>query len=572
MPLVLPLPHPLDEGFPRPERGAELTAAIAGAGAGATISLQTGTYTGAFSITNKTNLTLKAAPGARAVITLRDTRFIVPNALWSTTATPDVWSIGEVIGLTVWRGKQKILVCEDDASFDQLVAAKIQCVRRLASSTLIYLEGANPNNTVLYISASDSAALACFGCTGLTLHGLNIWFGGAQGINFDDGNPCSNVLVNECTILGGKDAIRSKNGASSDMTYRRNWLVGFNDDRWYYRDVKGNANMEGSAIASGGTNQLAEENFVQCWFNGIGMGPPVAGTSVNCIVRRNAMIDLDDDAFEFDAKVDGGAIQENLLINGFVGWSFSPRQYNIAADPIVCDWNTLQCEKSPLEERDIPGSQFFGQATKLNSHPAGTAARYLTFTNNTVTSFNDTFRLAPSSQDTYPSDIIVTDNIISGRFGPIVRNTGSAAAGNSFQRNHYWLQTPGEFSRNFAVDIAEGQSISYATFALAKAGPEVTAAGWETTGASGDPLFAIPGQPSSLRKGTPVAAGRGAWTNRPFSISSVTPLATGWILIRGDGFDSLGTGLGEFENPIVVSYTTAFARALIRRPGGRRPW
>ena len=561
--MTLTLPNPLADGFPSNELGSTLTAAIAAAAPGATISLATGTYTGNFTITSKTNLTIQRAAGAYVVITSRDPRFsTVPNSLWTPQGAPNVWTIAEVIGVTVWRTDgRKILIAEDAAKFATIVAAGVQCVLREGASTRIYLEGADPNTTPLYVSNGDGACIAAIGSTGLTLRGLNIWFGGAQGVNFDDGSPCHNATIEECTIVGGKDAIRNKNGAGSDMLYRRNWLCSYNDPRWYYRDQKGNSSMEGSAIASGGTNQTGEENFIQGWFNGIGMGPAGAATSTNPIIRRNFMVDLNDDAFELDAKVDVGAsgqITENRVREGFVGFSFSPRQFNSAAT-FPCSYNTLECMKAPLEDRAIPGSQFFGQGTKLNSHPLGTAARYLTFTFNSVYAFNDTFRWAPASQDTFPSDCIATDNVICGLFGPLVRNTGSASAGNSFQRNFYYMKNAGEFCRNWAVDF--GGSNTAATLAAALALPALITAGWDLTAVQANPQFVETDVPGSVALGSP-AATRGAWLqNRTFRMDSATELATGWILIRGDGFDSVGTGL-PFTELFVASMTTAFARGF----------
>lgn len=558
--------HPLDRGIPTQERASELTAAITAAGSGATIQLQTGRYTGSFAITGKTNLTIMPRPGAYVVVNNRDTRFLVPNALWSTTATPHVYSIGEVIGVTMWLGALKICVAKDQTHFDQMVAAGVRCAVRLASSTLIYLEGMDPRITPLNISNGDTPVFACSDSTGLTLRGLSIFWGGAQGINFDDSAPCSNVLVEECTILGAKDAIRNKNGAGSDITYRRNWIVSYNDPRWYYRDVKGNTSMEGTALNAGGDDSTAEENIIEGWHNGIGMSP-----CVNPIIRRNYFNDWQDDAIELDGVVDlgtTGEVKENMGLDGFVWLSFSPRQPT-QLEAIPVSFNTFQCIKAPLEDRDIPGQQVFGQGTKFNSHPAGTACEHVSLTFNTIFAYNDCFRMAPASQDTYPSNITCTDNIICGVQGPLVRNTGSATASNSFQRNCYFMQSGSEFSRNFAVDFTGG-SVSYATLALAKAGPEVTAAGWEVAGIQADPRFVIPNVPGSLRPGSP-AEGKGAWLRTPLSVTSRTVLETGWILLRGTGFDSTGAGLG-LEDPIVVSSTTAFARSFIRPITARRPW
>ncbi len=563
--------HPLDIPIPTQERGSELTAAITAATSGTTIQLQTGRYTGSFSITGKTNLTIQPRPGAYVVITNRDTRFLVPNALWSTTATPHVYSIGEVIGLTMWFGAFKICVAKDQTHFDQLVAAGIRCALRLASSTLIYLEGMDPRITPLHISNGDTPVFKGTDCDGLTFRKLCIFFGGAQGIDFDDDLPCSNVLVEECTILGARDGTRNKDNAGTGHTFRRNWVVSYNDPRWYYRDVKGNVNMEGTGIGAGGTDQTVEENIVEGWHNGIGMGTTADTITTNGIIRRNFIRDCQDDAIELDGNFNKGAageVTENLLLDGFVWLSFSPRQPDEDV-AIPVSFNTAQCIRAPFEDRDTPGVQVFGQGTKFNSHPAGTACKRVTMTFNTVFAYSDTFRLAPASQDTYPSTIIATDNIICGVTGPLVRNTGSHLAGNSFQRNCYFMQSGSEFSRNFAADF--GGSVSYATLALAKAGPEVSAAGWEVAGIQANPQFVVPNVPGSLRPGSP-AEGKGAWLRTPVTVTSRTVLETGWILVRGTGFDSTGAGLG-LEDPIVVSSTTAFARSFIRpMPGGRRPW
>ncbi len=563
----LPMPHPLDTPIPSNEISTLQATINACPGAGpCLIQLAAGVYTGNFNVTGKTNVTIESASGVASdvVITSRDARFLVPNSLF-TSIGGGVYTIGETFSSTIFRTDgRKVLLANDLTHFNQLVAAGIQ-VALSAATSRIYLEGANPNTTPLFISnTTNGATITCVNSPGLTIRKVSVYFGGAQGINLDDAAPCNTFTLDEVTVLGGKDAIRCKGGTQSATIVRRSWLVSSNDDRWYYRDVKGNSNMEGSAIACGGTTITHEENILQGWFNGIGFGPTGAATSANPTVQRNLMVDLDDDAIEADGKVDigtGAGVLENRLEDGFVCLSFAPRQFN-AGVTFPISLNTMQCIKAPLEDRNVPGSQFFGQGTKFNSHPPGTAAQWLTLTFNTIWSFNDTFRYAPASNDTWSSNIVATDNIIVGMFGPLVRMTGDANPGNSFQRNHYWLvNQPGDFSRGWAVDCCTQPT--YATLALAKAGPEVTAAGWETTGSEGDPSFLLTSTPSSLNAGSP-ATGRGAWLGGAFTITATTNLATGWILRRGTGFTSNGNnGALGMMNPWVVSSTTAFARRLM---------
>jgi hypothetical protein len=554
-------PSPLDRPMPPNERGAQLSAAIAAAQPGAVIELETGTYTGTFSIDGKPDLTIRAAPGAHAVLTLRDPRFAAPGAPWSPVqGRAGVYRATEVLGGSIYReGGERVIHAKDRAHFDVLVADEIPAAHRGTGETLIYLGGEDPRTLPLWISKTDQAVISCQKSPRLRLEGLDIRFGGAQGIDFRAG--CDGSVVDGVSIYGGRDAVRVKDGSSSHVTVRRSWLVNHIDPRWYYRDVKGNAVMEGSGILLPGPHQVVEENILQGWFNGICMVCTSLCDTVDPVIRRNLLDGILDDAVELDGVVVRGEVAENLIRDAFVVFSFAPRLVRTPGEDTWIHHNAVAATRTPLFDRATPGVPARGQGTKFNSHPVvdgvPTAARDLLFESNTFVCDAECARGAPSGQRAYPSRIRWIGNILVSRLGPIVRHTGAPADGNLFERNFY---AGGFFAENWAVPF-NGRRVRYRTLAAARGSAPGVAAAWEAQGGQGDPQFVLPGEPSSLRAGSP-AEGRGAFERAPLRVDATVRLPTGWILLRGAGFESDGRGLGVVQ-PIVVSSSTAFAREVV---------
>lgn len=545
-------PSPLDRPMPPNERGAELSAAIAAATPGTLIELETGTYTGRFVVAQKPDVTIRAKAGAHVVLTHRDPRFAGPNTLWTPIPGSSVYRIPEVIGSSIYRlTGERILYGKTLQHFGELVADGIPSAFRTSTETLLYLSGEDPRRTPLWVSADDGPVLACDHSARLRLEGLDVRFGGAVGINLEAG--CDGSVIDAVSVYGGRDGIRLKDGLSSGVTVRRSWIANHIDRRWFYRDVKGNPIIEGSALQLPGIGQVAEENVIQGWFNGIAtfcFVPTCA--AVDPALRRNLIEDILDDAVELDGVTVRGEVAENLIRNAFVGFSFAPRQVRAPGEDTRVHHNAVQTTRRTLNDRD--GSVLRPSLTKFN----GAAARDLVFDHNTAVGEGDLARGAPSGTGVeYPIRVRWFANVLVSRSGPLVRHTGSPADGNLFESNAYFLREPAPNAfTNWALPL--GEHSSHATLAAARSSPAGQAAGWEAFGIEADPLLARADEPSSLRAGSP-AQGRGAFEPAPRRVDATVRLPTGWVLVRGVGFDSDGRGLGILD-PIVVSSTTAFGR------------
>jgi hypothetical protein len=304
---------------------------------------------------------------------------------------------------------------------------------------------------------------------------------------------------------------------------------------------------------------VAEENLLQGWFNGIGTYCAASTcAAVDPAIRRNLIEDILDDALEMDGVTVRGEVAENLIRDAFVGFSFAPRLVRTPGEDTRIHHNAVQTTRTPRHDRD--GSIVRPSLTKFN----GGAARDLLFEHNTAVGEGDLARGAPSGTAVqYPIHVRWRSNVLVSRTGPLVRHTGSPADGNLFESNAYFLRVPASNAFvNWALPL--GQLSTHATLADARSSPAGQAAGWEAQGIEADPLLLLPEEPSSLRAGSP-AEGRGAFTRAPLRVDASVPLASGWTLVRGAGFESDGRGLGLVQ-PIVVSSTTAFARNVDTPP------
>lgn len=485
------------------------------------------------------------------MLTLRDARFAVPNELW-TLVSDGIYRTTQPVGWDIHRlNGQRIVWAKDRTHFDTIMADQVPVAFRGTGETLIYLGGDDPR-TGLWISSSDAAVLACTNSPRLHLEGIDIRFGGAVGINFAIG--CDDSVIDGVTIFGGRDGVRAKDALSKHIIVRRSWIVNDIDDRWWWRDVKGNTPVEGTGLTLPGVNQVVEDNVIEGWMNGVGTVCNLANCpAVDPIIRRNLIRNILDDAIEMDGITVRGEVSENLILNTFVGFSFAPRLVQTPGEDTWIHHNAVQATRVPPFDRAI---QPLGtpSLTKFN----GGAARDLLFEHNTAVGEGNMIRGAPSGGGVlYPIHVRWFDNIIVSRVGPLVRHTGAVADGNSYDGNVYSLAVAaGNAFQNWTLPL--GQTNAFATLAQAKASAVGQAAGWEARGLELDPQLLLPGQPSSLKVGSP-AEGRGAFQRSALRVDSVTLLPTGWILVRGQGFQSRDQGLG-LRDPIVVSNTTAFAR------------
>lgn len=540
--------------MPATERGPALAAALA---KGGVIDLEEGTYTGAFVI-GKSDTVLRAKPGARVVLTLRDPRFAAPNALWQPIAgEPDTYTTPELVGLGVHRLKgERVLFANDAAGFDYQRSQGVPVILRSGGATKLYLGGDDPRAVPLWVSAGDAAVLACGNAARVRIEGLDIRNGGAVGIN---AAACPDLAIEGNRIFGGRDGIRLKNGDSPRARIAGNWIVNHVDRRWWYRpDAKRNAAVEGSCIAAPGDHVAIEENVCEGWFNGIGMAPIAGQATIDPLIRGNLVRDIMDDAFELDGRVVRGKISGNLVLDAYVGFSLADRE-NPSGEEIEIHHNAVAADRIELGDRSLGACSgppswtgpacMFPMATKFN----GAAASEIDFHHNTIVGFANAWRGSPSG-GVPPVRTRVHSNLFYSAVAPLIRITGTAEQGNDWQGNAFHVVVGGA---NVFAGWA-GQSSSYGTLATAKASPGGVAAGWEASGVQGDPLFVIGGQPSSLRAGSP-AEGRGAFERAPLRVDELVELPTGWILARGAGFESDGRGLGLVD-PIVVSSSTALAR------------
>ncbi len=565
-------PSPLDRPMPAAERGGELVAALSAAGPGAVIELGAGTYTApptGFRISQKPNVTLRAAPGAHVVLTLRDPRFHASNTLWSPVeGAPGTYRIGEVLGSSIYRDDgRKVMYGRDRAHFDLLVSEGVPAAYRGAAETLLYLGGDDPRTTPLWVSFTDAAVLACEGSPGLRLEGLDVRFGGAVGINFGAG--CDGSVLDGLTVFGGRDGVRVKNGLSSRVTVLRCWIVNSIDRRWRYRDAKGNVIYEGSAVSIPGVGHVVEESVLEGWFNGIQTFAFGGVATIDPVIRGTLIQDILDDAVELDGVTVRGEVAETLILDALICFSFSPRQVRAPGEYTRVHHSRCQATRDVQNDRD--GTVGHAQGTKFNSHPivAGvpTAATDLLFERNTFYCAAECWRGAPTGQQAYPSRTRARGNVFVSRGGPIMRHTGGPEDGNEFEGNAYWLEGPGLFAENWGTRY-NGTRIAYQTLEAARSSAPGVAARWEATGVYADPLLARPGEPSSLRAGSP-AEGRGAFERAPLRVDEIVRLPTGWILARGAGFESAAPVPG-LSDAVIVSSGLAFARALSPQPAPPR--
>lgn len=513
-----------------------LAFAIQQAEPGDVIELGTGTYVGSVTVAGHSGLTIRAAPGGRPVLTTREP---VPD--WAPIeGAPGQYRVPRVLGAQIYRASGvRVMVAKDRAHFDSLVGRGIAAALR-GTDTILFLEGADPRAEALVVSRDDRPAIACDRAAGLKLEGLRILVAGQQGVDLRD---CDDAELDGLTIFGANVGVRAKNGTSDRVAVRRSWIVDHPDPRWTYRDVKGNAAMEGSGLAIPGDHIVAEENVIEGVFNGVTVACPAGECrTVAPRIVRNLFRDIGDDAFELDGPVDGAEVARNRVLRAFVVFSVAPR---MGEGVLHFDHNAAQATFTYPPEPD--GTLIRPSVTKFN----GAAARDLLFERNTLVGEGDVARGAPSgSGNQYPVRVRWLANQLESRTGPLVRHTGAPAEGNLFEHNCYRLQEPtANAFQNWALPL--GQTSAHVSLEAARSSVAGKAAGWEREGVqSADPL--VP------------TAYCGAFEPAAVRIDRVEELPTGWMLVRGAGFTPDGAGLPK--GAIVVSSDTAFARAA-QRPG-----
>ena len=547
---------------------ASLAAAIAAAQPRDVIELGTGTYTGSFAIVQRPDLTIRAAPQAHAVLTLRDARFAAPNALWlPLDGASGAWRTVEPVGASVHRADgRRILWAKDRAHFDLLRGLGIATALREAGRTLLFLEGADPRTTPLWISAGDAPVISCERSPRLRLEALDVRFGGAQSIDFRAG--CEGWVIDGVSIFGGRDGVRVKHGQSSRGTLRRSWIVNHLDLRWFWRDVKGNLLMEGGAVSIAGEGQLLEDSVIEGWFNGVGI-PCASCQSADLVVRRCLLRGILDDAFELDGFLARGQIHDNRATDVFVGVSADPR-FGVAGQPTRFYRNSFETTRTPPFDRALAS---VGRPSFTKLHPSiGTDGKPvgpadLDFYQNTLIGDAEIAKGAPQgSLIAYPLRVRWRNNVMISRVGPLVRHTGSAADGNVFEGNLYHQVEPGKVFENWALPY--GQRATHATLDAARTSPAGQAAGWEAQGIQGWPTLGIDSAPA-LPAGWPDSAAlvgardRGSFERGPQQIDAIELSPTGWAHVRGRGLAPESAILYQgapLRELVVLSSTAAIGR------------
>jgi hypothetical protein len=571
---------PAGEGSVRIVRGGAsiaqptLGAAILAAQPHDRIELGTGTYVGPFVVSHRPDLTLRAAPQAHAVLTLRDARFAVPNGLWvPLEGVARVWRSGAPVGMSIHRGDgRRILWAKDRAHFDELRRLGIAVALREAGRTLLFLEGDDPRTTPLLVSASDAAVITCDQSPRLRLEALDVRFGGAQGIDLRAG--CDGAVVDGVSVYGGRDGIRIKHGFSQRVTLRRSWIVNHLDPRWFWRDVKANLLMEGIAVALGGNAQLLEDSVIEGWFNGV--GTPCPGCrNADTIVRRCLLRGILDDAFELDGLLVRGQFYENRVVDAFVGVSFDPR-FSEPGQPTRLYRNWFETTRRPPFDRALHtvGRPSF---TKLQPSLAadGTVAPPgdVDFYQNTLIGDAEIAKGAPhTGSPGYPVRMRWRNNMMISRAGPIVRHTGSPVDGNVFEGNLYAQLEAGPMFQNWALPA--GYNLVHDSLDAARRSLAGRAAGWEARGVQGIALSmdSAPPLPSGWPDSVPLIGGRdrGALEAGPLRVDRVDMAPTGWLHMRGQGF-APGIAIPYQGAPladlVVLSSTAALGRP--KDPSGR---
>lgn len=568
---------PLDGGFPAGEgavrivRGTasipqtSLAAAISAAQPNDAIELGSGTYVGPFVVAQRPDLTLRAAPQAHPVLTLRDARFAAPNALWAPLdGVPGAWSTTASVGMSIHHGDgRRILWAKDRAHFDELKGLGIAVALRETGRTLLFLEGQDPGATPLLISASDAAVITCDRSPRLRLEALDVRIGGAQGVDLRAG--CDDAVLDGLTVFGGRDGIRVKHGLSQRVTLRRSWIVNDLDPRWFWRDLKSNLFMEGTAVLIGGEQQLLEDSVIEGWFNGIATACPDC-RNTDTVLRRSLLRGILDDAFELDGFLLRGEIYENHVIDAFVGVSFDPR-FSEPGQPTRIYRNWFETTRHPPFDRAL---QTVGRPTFTKLQPSvaadGTTVGPgdVDFYQNTLIGDAEIVKGAPNTGSPgYPVRMRWRNNVMISRVGPMVRHTGSPADGNSFEGNLYWQTEAGPVFQNWALPA--GNNVLHTTLAEARASAAGQAAGWEAQGIQGSPELGVDSAPA-LPAGWPDSIApvggrdRGALERGPLQIDRVELLPTGWVLAHGRGFAN-GVAIPYQGSPLsgvqILSSTTA---------------
>jgi hypothetical protein len=598
-------PSPLDRPFPANEI-TDLQARINAAAPGDVIELETGTYTGRVIISGRPGLTLRAAPGADPVLTLRDPRFAAPNALW-TQVVGQLYRTTEPVGLSVYFADgRRIMWAKTSAHFSQLAQLGIPTAFRNGAETLIALCGLDPRVTPLMVSASDQPVIQCIDSPRVHLEGLDVRFGGAQCIDFRGG--CDDSMVYGVSVYGGRDGIRVKDGASSNVIVRRCWIANDLRPEWFYRDVKGNTAMEGSAVLLPGDRQEAEDNVIEGWFNGIQTYSAVRGSS-DVQIRWNLIRDILDDAIELDGYCDRGKIYENYVADAFVGLSFDPRLVHDEGQPTLIYRNSFTLLRRPNFDRATETSAAtVGRPSFIKLQPSAKdgqpyGPRDLAIYHNTIVADAEIVKGAPQgSFIAYPVRVRWFNNVFVSRVGPIVRHTGTQADGNELEGNLYWQidRMTGRVFEDWGTPVGKK------TFATMLEGARDSEAGvaarWEHAGLDAPPMLSFQMEASSLRAGSPaIASGirlpdgledtswgpdRGAWPVSPgISLYQVERSESGWVYAFGRDFDSetqvyvagvalldqvvlssrqiVGRLPEQFTRPVTVSAEKGATRALL---------
>jgi hypothetical protein len=571
-----PLDRPMPNGAGRVTilRGAaalvqpSLQAAIAAAQPRDVIELGEGTYVGAVVVSQRPDLTIRAAPQAHAVLTQRDARFAAPNTLWEPLeGVSGVWRTSTPVGMSLYRADgRRILWAKDRAHFDVVRASGVAVALRETGRTLLYLERADPRTTPLLVSVSDAPVILCDRSPRLRLEALDVRFGGAQGIDIRDG--CDGWLIDGVSVYGARDGVRVKNGVSGGGMLRRSWIANHLDTRWYWRDLKGNLFMEGTAVAIAGQSQVVEESVIEGWFNGIGI--PCAGCrSTDLAVQRSLLRGILDDSFELDGTLVGGEIHDNRVVDAFVGVSCDPR-FTEPGRSTRFYRNTFEVMRRPPFDRSpatLGRPSFTKIQPSIGVDGKALGPSDLDFYQNTLVGDAEIAKGAPQGSGiAYPLRVRWRNNVMVSRVGPIVRHTGTRADGNEFEGNLYMQMEPGTMFQNWA--LAPGQSASYPTLGAARTSAAGLAAGWEAQGLEGAPSLALDSAPA-LPTGWPDSVtvvgsrDRGAFERATFQVDSVEPGPTGWVVARGRGFEPgsviryQGTALRELQ---VLSSTVALGR------------
>ncbi len=463
--------------------------AIDAANSGDTILLGDGTYYEAVELISKTNITLKAAPDAKPVISGAIEALTKPGN--------DEWTLHEIKGdRNIYKtryqhnvyqpialiGNQRLWTYMSEENWDKAHAGQGVWLDKSSGWLYIWLDdGKNPGDHSIRISRYNQV-LYLKQAKKCRIEGITLECGG-EGVIIIRDHSNDNVIT-KCGIAYAVRGIWFKSAGTTDSQSRnRISACHFYDSyapNWGWEDIK---QFKPKGMETGGVQfrSPGEDNIVEyCtfdnWFDGVRVGveeyqkkTPIKNTEI----RYNLFNDVRDDAFAVELWSEETHIHHNKVVNAWVGLATMPH-------PLGKTWvhnNLFICNRKALWS---PGEYKDGRGTKIGYH-LNLDCQNVRYYHNTVISNSAAF----TAKDDH-KNWIVRNNIfyITDGSGVAVAKPGTAANKNKFDGNLYWRT---ESSATALIRGWNGATSALENLKAAIGSAKGIESGWEASGIEADP-------------------------------------------------------------------------------------